>query len=184
MSARMSRRSLLQGVAATTLPLRKVAAQENAPLRIGLLCIKTGPLAAGGVAMEQGLTLFLREQNNELAGRKVELIVSDTGGAASAAKPKTQELVERDKVDVIVGPLAAYEALAIADYIREMRMPTVGLAAAEDLTQRRPNPYFIRTSDSAAQYTHPLGDYAARKRDFKRIATSIGSGIIAQDPDF
>jgi len=170
MARKISRRSILQGAAAATLPVRVAVAQEIAPVRIGLLCIKTGPLASGGVAMEQGLTLFLREQNNELAGRKIELIVSDTGGAASAAKPKAQELVERYKVDVIVGPLAAYEALAITDYIREARMPTVGLAAAEDLTQRRPNPYFIRTSDSAAQCTHPLGNYAARERGFKRIA--------------
>ena len=173
MGSRLYRRSVLRGAAASTLALAlpKAIAQESAPIHIGLLCIKTGPLASGGIAMEQGLTLFLREHGNRLAGREVELIVSDTGGSASAAKPKAQELVERYKVDVIVGPLAAFEALAITDYIRDARMPMLGLAAAEDLTQRRPNPYFIRTSDSAAQCAHPLGEYAARERHFKRIAT-------------
>jgi len=170
MGPRLDRRSVLRG-AAVLLPLRAASAQEGTPIRIGLLCIKTGPLASGGIAMEQGLTLFLREHGNRLAGREVELVVADTGGAAAAAKPKAQELVERYKVDVIVGPLAAFEALAITDYIREARMPMLGLAAAEDLTQRRPNPFFIRTSDSAAQCAHPLGEYAAREGHFKRIAT-------------
>ena len=46
-----------------------------------------------------------------LAGRKVELIVADTGGNPAGAKTKAQELIERDKVDVILGPLAAFELL-------------------------------------------------------------------------
>ena len=171
MGLHFTRRRLLQGAALAALPFGPAAAQASPPIRLGLLCIKTGPLASGGMAMEQGLTSFLREHENRLAGRQVELVVADTGGAAAAAKPKAQELAERYKVDLIVGPLAAFEALAISDYIRAARLPTLGLAAAEDLTQRRPNPYFIRTSDSAAQCAHPLGDYAARELGFRRIAS-------------
>ena len=80
MGSRLYRRSVLRGAAASTLALAlpKAIAQESAPIHIGLLCIKTGPLASGGIAMEQGLTLFLREHGNRLAGREVELIVSDT----------------------------------------------------------------------------------------------------------
>ena len=79
-----------------------------------------------------------------MAGRKVELLVADTGGNPAGAKTKAQELVERDKVNVILGPLAAFELLAITDYVRENATPLISLAAAEDLTQRKPNPYFIR----------------------------------------
>ena len=110
MPVRLYRRRLLQAAAFATLPLAVARADETTPLRIGLLCVKTGPLASGGVAMEQGLTLFLKERNDTLAGRKAALIVADTGGAAAGAKTKAQELVERYNVDFIVGPLAAYEA--------------------------------------------------------------------------
>ncbi|MDQ6881452.1 MAG: ABC transporter substrate-binding protein, partial [Pseudomonadota bacterium] len=79
--------------------------------------MRSGPLAAGGRQMEEGIQLFLKERNNMLAGRKVELIIADTGGNPQGAKTKAQELVERNNVAVIIGPLATFEALAIDDYI-------------------------------------------------------------------
>jgi branched-chain amino acid transport system substrate-binding protein len=143
-------------------------AQE--PIRIGFLTVRTGPLAAGGKQMEQGIQLFLKERKNMIAGRKVELIIADTGGNPAGAKTKTQELVERDKVNVIIGPLAAFEALAIDDYIRATRTPTVSCsAAAEDLTQRKPNPYFVRSAASSGQPNHALGEYAAKDLGYKRV---------------
>src|SRR6201986_4756764 len=98
---------------------------QGAPLKVGFLTVRTGPLAAGGKQMEQGIEFFLKERNNMLAGRKVELIIADTGGQPAQAKSKTQELVERDKVDVIIGPLATFEALAIDDYIANAKVPLI-----------------------------------------------------------
>jgi branched-chain amino acid transport system substrate-binding protein len=149
---------------------------QGDPIRIGFLTVRTGPLAAGGKQMEQGIQLFLKERNNMIAGRKVELIIADTGGNPAGAKTKTQELVERDKVHVIIGPLAAFEALAIDDYIRATQTPTVSCsAAAEDLTQRKLNPWFVRSAASSAQPNHALGEYAAKDLGYKRVA------IIADD---
>ena len=48
---------------------------QGAPFKIGLLTVKTGPLAQGGIQMEQGIAAFLKEKGNTLAGRKVELHV-------------------------------------------------------------------------------------------------------------
>jgi len=146
------------------------------PIRIGFLTVRSGPLAAGGRQMEQGIELFLKERNNMIAGRKVELIIADTGGNPAGARTKTQDLVERNKVHVIIGPLAAFEAIAIDDYIRQAQIPTVSCsAAAEDLTQRKANPWFVRTSASSGQPNHPVGDYAAKVLGYKRVA------IIADD---
>ena len=78
-------------------------AEDAAPIRLGLLMVKTGPLAAGGIQMEQGLRLCLKDHNSEMGGRKVELLLGDTGGNPAGAKTKVQELVERDKVDAILG---------------------------------------------------------------------------------
>ena len=167
--------ALTAAVAAALLPMQ-VSAQTQEPIRIGFLTVRSGALAAGGKQMEEGIQLFLKERNNMIAGRKVELTIADTGGNPAGAKTKTQELVERNKVHVIIGPLAAFEALAIDDYIRQTKTPIVSpSAAAEDLTQRKTNPWFVRTSASSAQPNQPLGEYAAKTLNYKRIA------IIADD---
>ena len=119
---RMNRRdvitgALAAGAAAQVLKVPAAPAQA-APMRVGFLTIKTGPLASGGLQMEQGLTVFFKERNNMLAGRPVELHTADTAGNPAQARTKTQELVERLNVAVLIGPLAAFEALAIDDYVR------------------------------------------------------------------
>ncbi len=147
------------------------AIAQGAPFKIGLLTVKTGPLAQGGNQMEQGISVFLKEKANTLAGRRIEFISADTGGNPAGAKTKAQELIDRDKVNVIVGPLAAFELLAITDYVRESAVPLISMAAAEDVTQRRANPFLVRTSSSSAQCCHVLGDYAAKELKYKRAAT-------------
>src|SRR5262249_28138187 len=79
--------------------------------------------------------------------------------------------IERDKVNVILGPLAAFELLAITDYVRDNETPLISLAAAEDVTQRRANPFIIRPSATSAQCCHAMGDYAAKELKFKRAMT-------------
>ncbi|MDB5934793.1 MAG: Extracellular ligand-binding receptor [Massilia sp.] len=161
-------------VLSTVVPLALAA--DTDPIRVGFLTVRSGALAAGGKQMEDGLRLFLKERNNMVAGRKIELFVADTGGQPAITKTKTQELVEKDKVDVIIGPLAAFEALAIDDYVRKAQVPVISpSAAAEDLTQRKPNPWFVRAVGTSAQPSHPMGEYAAKELKYKRIA------IVADD---
>ena len=145
-------------------------AQAGGPIRIGLLTVKSGPLASGGIDMERGMLMYLAERNNMLAGRKVELIVADTGGVPATARTKTQELVERNKVHMLIGPLAAFEALAIDDYIKAQAIPTLSVAAAEDMTQRKANPWFVRATSTSSQCAHPMADYCAKTLKWKRMA--------------
>src|SRR6516225_604706 len=173
MAVRVGRRTLLKGsagaVLAASLPLPAIA--EETPVKIGLLTVNTGPLAQGGIQMEQGINLFLKHRDNKLAGRKAELVVGDTGGNPAGTKTKAQELIERDHVDFIVGPLAAFELLAITDYVAQHKCPVLSLAAAEDMTQRKPNPYFVRASATSAQSMHPLADYTAKELKYKTVIT-------------
>ena len=164
-----TRRTALLGAAG--IAASRAARAQSEPIRIGFITVKTGPLAAGGIQMEQGMQLYLRDRNMTLAGRPVQLIVADTGGVPANTRTKTQELIERNNVDVIIGPLAAFELLAIDDYMREKQVPWIGVAAAEDITQRRPNPWYVRVSASSAQCTHPMADYAAKTLGYKRMAT-------------
>src|SRR5437870_12515661 len=170
---RISRRSFLAGATAVAATLPFPAIAQNKPVKIGLLTVKTGPLAAGGIQMEQGTIRFMKDRNYTLAGRKVELIVADTGGNPAGTKTKTQELVERDGVDMVFGPLVAFELLAISDYTAQAKTPVLSLAAAEDMTQRRPNPYFIRASATSSQNMHPLADYAAKELKYKPVLTLV-----------
>src|SRR3954451_5429041 len=112
---------MLALLSALALPLYVQAQAE--PIRIGFLTGRAGPLAAGGKQMEEGIQLFLKERNNMIAGRRVELFIADTGGNPPQAKSKTQELVEKNRVHVIIGPLATFEALANDDYIKQAQVP-------------------------------------------------------------
>src|SRR3979490_3281264 len=146
------------------------AQSEN--LRVGFLTVRTGPLAAGGRQMEEGINLLLKERNYAFAGRKVDIIFADTAGQPALAKTKTQELVEREKVHAIIGPLATFEALAIDDYMLQSKVPliTPTSAAQNDLAQKRQSDYVIHVYGTAAQPMYALGDYAAKKLGLKRIA--------------
>src|ERR1700709_2620064 len=158
------------GIASMAAP-HLVLGQNSEPIRVGLLAAKTGPLASGGIDMELGLAMFLKEHDSLLAGRKVELIVSDTAGVPATARTKAQELVEKNNVHCIIGPLAAFEALAIADYLTEKEITTIGVAAAEDMTQRHPSPWFVRPTSTSAQSAAPPADYAAKDLKYKKIVT-------------
>src|SRR4029079_15706882 len=59
----------------------------------------------------------------------------------------------------------------ISDYAAQAKMPILSLAAAEDMTQRKPNPYFVRASATSAQGMHPLADYAAKELKYKTVIT-------------
>jgi branched-chain amino acid transport system substrate-binding protein len=168
----VDRRSFLAGstaaAGALAFPMPSVA--QSAPLKIGLLTVKTGPLAAGGVHIEEGITAYLKDKNFTLSGRKIDLIVADTGGNPAGAKNKAQELVERDKVNIVLGPFAAFELLATLDYLAQHKMPTLAFAGADDVTQRRGNAYLTRTSYTSSQCLFPLGDYVINEMKLKTAA--------------
>jgi branched-chain amino acid transport system substrate-binding protein len=169
----ISRRSVLAGIggigAVNAFSMKAGRAASSEPIRLGLLTTKTGPVASGGIDMERALMMYLKERDYTLAGRKVDLISADTAGVPATARTKTQELVEKNKVHCLIGPLAAFEALAIDDYIREAKIPTLSVAAAEDMTQRRANPWFVRATSTSSQCAHPLGEYAAKELKYKRM---------------
>jgi branched-chain amino acid transport system substrate-binding protein len=172
MSRNVSRRAVLAGTAVgaaaalTRFPTPAIA--QAKPFKLGLLTVKTGPLAQGGIQMEQGVITYLKETNYTIGGRKVDFVSADTGGNPAGAKTKAQELVERDNVDVILGPLAAFELYAINEYVQQQKMPVLSLAAADNLTQRTPNPFLLRASATSSQAMHPIGHYAATELKLKR----------------
>ncbi|HTY65881.1 MAG TPA: ABC transporter substrate-binding protein [Alphaproteobacteria bacterium] len=169
----MKRRTVLKGLAAgaglATLGAPAIA-QAN-PIRLGFLTVKTGPLASGGIQMEQGLMLYLKNRGMKIAGRPVEVFTGDTGGSPAVTRTKLQEMVERDKIHCMIGPLDTASALAVDDYIRSAELPTMSVAAADDMTQRHPNPWFVRGTSTSSQCSQPAADYCAKTLGWKRMGT-------------
>src|SRR6184192_4340368 len=169
---RFTRRRFIQATGAAAAAAAVPVRAQAGPIRLGLMTVKTGPLASGGIDMERALAQYLRERNSTMAGRKVELLVGDSGGVPAQSRTKTQELVERDKIHVMIGPLDTASALATDDYIRQAQLLTLSVAAAEDMTQRKPNPWFTRGTSTSSQCSMPLADYSAKTLKYKRMITS------------
>src|SRR6266704_2247728 len=168
-----TRRRFVQaaGLGASALGFPAIVRGQSGPIRVGLMTVKTGPLASGGIDMERALVQYLKERNYTMAGRKVDLSVGDSGGVPAQARTKIQELVERDKIHVMIGPLDTASALAADDYIRQAQLLTLSVAAAEDMTQRKPNPWFTRGTSTSSQSAQPLADYCAKTLKYKRMVT-------------
>ena len=78
---------------------------QKGPIKVGLILPETGPLAANGKDMANGLQLFFEEQGWRLAGREIKLITEDDEGKPATGLSKARSLVESQGVHVLVGPL-------------------------------------------------------------------------------
>ena len=153
-------------LAAGTLP----AGAQKGPIKIGVIAPMTGGAAQAGKDMTNGLQMWLDENNNQMAGRKVEVIIEDSQGQPNVALTKLQKLVERDKVNVLVGELFAHIGYAMAPKVDEYRIPMLyPVIAADDLTQRKPAKWVVRTGWASSQPSHPFGEYAAKTLGYKKI---------------
>ncbi len=137
------------------------SAQAEDPVRIGVLLPFSGPFADFGRQIGNGMALYLKQHGDVAAGRRIELIRKDSGGAKpDLAKRLAEELITRDKVDMIAGFGLTPEALAVAPIATEARMPMVIMNAATSVITRK-SPYFVRFSFTLSQIVSPLGEWAA-----------------------
>src|SRR3954470_22163460 len=158
----MKRRSLLAaGAAALAVALggANVAAQEA--LKVGLILPMTGPFASTGRQIEAAAKLYMQQQGDTVAGRKIQLIVKDDTGTADVTKRLAQELIVNDKVTVLGGFGLTPLALAVAPLATQAKVPEVVMAAATSIITEQ-SPYVVRTSFTAAQATTPLADWASK----------------------
>jgi branched-chain amino acid transport system substrate-binding protein len=144
---------------------------QKGPIRIGVITAMTGGAAQIGKDMTNGISMWLDENNQTIAGRKVEVIVEDSQGQPNVALTKLQKLVESDRVHILVGEIFAHIGYAMAPKVEEYRIPMLyPVIAADDLTQRKPAKWIVRTGWASSQPSHPFGEYAAKTLGYKRIA--------------
>ena len=158
-------------VLALTVDAVPVWAQKG-PIKVGFLTQMTGGGAAVGKDMSNGFMMSLEEISNQIAGRKVEVILEDTQGDPAQALTRLRKLVESDNVQAVAGIFLANEGYALAPKVDEYRIPTVwAVVSADDLTQRKPTKYAVRTGWTSSQPNHPFGEYAAKTLGYKRVVT-------------
>jgi branched-chain amino acid transport system substrate-binding protein len=158
-------------IAAIALVAVTTARGQKGPVKLGLLVPQTGPLAANGKDMINGLQLFLEEHQARLAGREIKLIIEDDEGKPATRLTKARSLVESQGVNVLMGPLSAAVGYALSPYIESKKTPTLyPIVSSEDLTQRKRNPYIVRTGWSSAQPSHPFGKWVDDTLRCKKVA--------------
>jgi branched-chain amino acid transport system substrate-binding protein len=143
------------------------ALAQSGPLKIGALGPMTGGAAVVGTGEINGIKLRLKQLNNEIAGRKVELIVEDDAGDPTTGLTKAQKLIERDRVDVFLGPLLSHVVLAVRDYVGGKGVPQITLVAQPPEAVKFPTTFV--PSWNAVQIGRLFGEYAVKKLGHKRV---------------
>jgi branched-chain amino acid transport system substrate-binding protein len=164
----MGRRSfvLITAVAALLVSTPPDAAAQ-APLKIGALGPLTGGAAVVGTGEVNGIKLRLKQLDHQIAGRKVELFVEDDAGDPATGLTKAQKLIERDQVEIFLGPLLSHVVLAVQDYVGQKGVPQITFVAQPPEAAKYPTTFV--PSWNAVQIGRIFGDYAAKKLGYKRV---------------
>jgi branched-chain amino acid transport system substrate-binding protein len=146
---------------------------QQAPIKIGVILSLSGQFADAGVQLDNGIKTYMRQFGDTVAGRKIEIIRKDTGGVApDIAKRLAQELIVRDKVDILAGFVLTPNALAASDVSAEAKKFMVIMNAATSIITTK-SPYSVRTSVTLPQVSETFGTWAAKKAGIKKSYTMV-----------
>lgn len=147
------------------------AAQAQQTVKVGLILPLTGPFTPTGKQIEAGARLYLAQNGNMVAGKRIELIVRDDGNVADATKRIAQEMIVNEKINILAGFGLTPLALATAPLATEAKVPLVVMGAATGIIPDR-SPYIVRTSMVTSQITVGIADWAP-KNGIKRVVTLV-----------
>jgi branched-chain amino acid transport system substrate-binding protein len=178
----MQKRNFMKAVALSAIAAAAGSsiAQDNT-FKIGLILPMTGQQATTGRQIEAAAKLYMAQNGDTVAGKKVQLIVKDDTSIPDVTKRLAQELVVNDKVNVLAGFGITPSALATASIATQSKTPQVVMAAAtSSITEA--SPYIVRTSFTLPQASVALADWAP-KNGIKKVVTLVsdyGPGIDAE----
>ncbi|MDB5897213.1 MAG: transporter substrate-binding protein, partial [Ramlibacter sp.] len=178
----MHKRSFLQtAVALGLLGATGIALAQDNVFKIGLIVPMTGQQATTGRQIEAAARLWMAQNGDTVAGKKVQLIVKDDTSLPDVTRRLAQELVVNDKVNVLAGMGITPSALAVAPIATQSKTPLVVMAAAtSSITEA--SPYIVRTSFTLPQASVALADWAP-KNGIKTVVTLVsdyGPGMDAE----
>jgi branched-chain amino acid transport system substrate-binding protein len=148
------------------------ASHAQGSVKIGFIGTFSGQFADAATQMDNGIKLYMQKFGDTVAGRKIEIIRRDSGGAnPDVAKRLAQELVVRDGVDILVGFVLTPNALAVADISAQAKKPMVIMNAGTSIVTTKSD-YSVRVSMTLPQLIEPFGAWVA-KQGIKRAFTMV-----------
>jgi branched-chain amino acid transport system substrate-binding protein len=158
-------------VAAAMLAASSANAQQT--VKIGLILEYSGQFADLATQVDNAVKLYMKQNGDTVAGKKIEIIRKDVGGInPPVAKRLAQELITRDNVDIIAGFGLTPNALAAGDVSAEAKKFMVVMNAATSIVTTK-SPYMVRTSLTIPQLDETLGIWAAKKSGAKKAYTMV-----------
>jgi branched-chain amino acid transport system substrate-binding protein len=178
------KRRMLTWLAAAGLAVNLLSGAASAQtIKVGLISEFSGPFADYGKQMENGIKAYMAVNGDTVAGKKIEIITKDTTGPSpDVAKREAQELVTRDNVDFLVGFGLTPNAMAVTAVATQAKKPMIIMNAAASIITTK-SPYVVRVSDTIAQNSVPMAQWAA-KNNIKRVYTFVADyapGIDAEE---
>jgi branched-chain amino acid transport system substrate-binding protein len=178
----MKKRTMIRAsVAAALLGAGVVAMAQDNVFKIGLILPMTGQQATTGRQIEAAARLYMAQNGDSVAGKKIQLILKDDTSLPDVTRRLAQELVVNDKVNVLAGFGITPSAMATAPIATQSKTPEVVMAAAtSSITEA--SPYIVRTSFTLPQVSVALADWAP-KNGIKKVVTLVtdyGPGIDAE----
>ena len=153
------------------LPLTAFGQATKPPVKVGLLMPYTGLSAAVAQDATKGAELYLAKIGGKSGGRDLQLLKEDTEFKPDVGLTKTRKLVERDRVDVIIGPVNSAVALAIRDYVHAQAIPlVVPIAFTRDLTAPgKASPWIFRVAETSDQGNYPMAAWIYKKTPHRKL---------------
>ena len=173
-------RKALLGLLAALIAVSAAHAQQT--IKIGLIMPYSGQFADAAAQMDNAIKLFVKQNGDTVAGKKIEFIRKDTGGVApDVAKRLAQELVVRDNVDILAGFVLTPNAMAAADVSASAKKFMVVMNAATSIITTK-SPYMARTSLTIPQLEETFGTWAFKNgvRKVYTMVSDYGPGIDAE----
>ena len=169
----------LLGVVLAVAMLAPAAAQT---IKIGVINTYSGPFATLGDLIDKGFKLYMKQNADKLPpGIKIELVIRDDGGPnPDKAKQLAQELIVRDKIQILTGVVFTPNAMAIAPLTQEAKLPFFIMNAGTSVITER-SPYIARFSFTLWQSSYPMGAWASRK--FKRAYIAVSDFAPGHDSE-
>ena len=138
------------------------------PIKIGVMFPLTGPLAAQGVPERDAMKQAFDEENYQVGGRKIELIVEDSQAKPDVGLTKTRKMVESARVHLLLAELVSVVGNAMASYVTAERIPWVNTVALAALTRSLKSPYIFRFVPSSYQFGLTAGQWT-KKQGWKKV---------------
>src|SRR3954451_22879726 len=165
-------RKAVIGLCGAVVALFAVSTASAQTLKIGIILPYSGQFADAATQMDNAIKLYVKQHGDTVAGHKLEFVRKDTGGIApDVAKRLAQELVVRDKVDILAGFLLTPNAMSAADVSAEAKKFMVVMNAATSIITTK-SPYMARTSLTLPQVIEPLGAWAY-KNGVRKVYTMV-----------